>query len=64
MLHDKVKHRRCSFTCKLPELDVFDSHSDQFVRDHGITLHHEDLVLVTPERRRTVSNRQLQLCVR
>lgn len=32
----------------LPELDVFDSHSDQLVHQHGITLDHKDLLLVAP----------------
>lgn len=36
------------FTCVLPEPDVLDSHSDQFVHQHGITLHHKYLLLMTP----------------
>lgn len=33
----------------LPELDVLHANSDQFVCSEWVTLHHKDLLLVTPE---------------
>lgn len=51
----------------LPELDVFDSHCDQLVHEDRITLHHKQLVFVSPGKNRdrisTSSQIHRALCV-
>lgn len=37
----------------LPELDVFHADSEQFVHPEWVTLHHKDLVFVTPAGQRS-----------
>lgn len=54
----RVKHPSLNFTCVLPELDVFDSHCDQFVHQHGITLHHKYLLFMTPAGKTDTSMQQ------